>query len=76
MPLKGLWPTNCGVKRVCISVVHRIIDVQRRSAVTRSVPLGGMWPAGCWDRTDVDVVSAGFCWVCTVFMFSCCGLIV
>ena len=26
----------------------------------RSVSLGDLWPAGCWDCTGVDVVAAGF----------------
>ncbi|KAK2154834.1 hypothetical protein LSH36_256g04078 [Paralvinella palmiformis] len=30
--------------------------------VIRSVALGDLWPAGCWDRTGVDVVAAGFGW--------------
>ena len=33
------------------------------------MPLGDLWPAGCWDRTGVVVVAAGFCWVCTVLNF-------
>jgi len=28
--------------------------------VTHSVRLGDLWPAGCWDRAGVDVVSGGF----------------
>jgi len=44
------------------------------SVVTRSVSLGDLWPAGCWDRTGVDVVAAGFSWVCILLMFSWCGL--
>jgi len=40
-------------------------------------PFGAAWrfvAGGCWDRTGVDVVAAGFGWVCTVLMFSGCGL--
>ena len=38
----------------------RFIDLRKKLVVTRSVPLGDLWPAGCWDRMDVDVVAAGF----------------
>jgi len=41
--------------------------------VTRSVPLGDLWPAGCWDRTGVDVTAAEFGWF-VLLMFSWCGL--
>jgi len=54
----------------CETIVLRLIDVRKKLVVTRSVPLGDLWLAGCWDRTGVDVVAAGFGWVCTVFMFS------
>ena len=30
-----------------------MIDVQKKLVVMRSVPLGDLWPAGCWDRTGV-----------------------
>ena len=58
----------------CETIDLRFIDVRQKSVVTRSVPLGDLWPAGCWDRTVVDVVAAEFGWVCTVLMFSWCGL--
>ena len=61
MPLNGLWPTNCGVNG-CETIVLRLIDVRKKLVVTR-------------DRTGVDIVAAGFGWVCTVLMFSWCGLI-
>ena len=49
----------------CETIVHRLIDV-RKLVVTRSMPLGDLWPAGFWDRTGVDVVAAWFGWVCTL----------
>ena len=55
-------------------IVLWLIDVREKLVVTGSVPLGGLWPASCWDRTGVDVVAAGFGWVYTVLMFSWCGL--
>jgi len=70
--------TVCGRPTVgsneCETIVLRLIDVRKMSVVTRSVPLGDLWPAGCWDRTGVDVVAARFGWVCAVLMFSGCGL--
>jgi len=56
------------------AIVLRLIDVQEKSVVTRSVPLDDLRPAGCWDRTVVDIVAAEFGGVCTVLMFSWCGL--
>ena len=44
----------------CETIDLRFTDVRKKSVVTRSVPLGDLWPAGCWDRTGVDVVAAGF----------------
>ena len=58
----------------CVIIVHRLIDERNKLLVTRSLPLGELWPAGCWDRTCVDVVAAGFGWVCSILMFSWCGL--
>ena len=52
----------------------RLIDVRKKSVITRSVPLGDLWLAGCWDRTGVDVIAARFGWVCPVLMFLWCGL--
>ena len=52
----------------CETIVLRLIDVRKKFVVTRSVPLGDLWPDGCWDRTGVDV-TAGFGWVCTVNIF-------
>jgi len=48
----------------------RLIDVRKKLVVTRS----DLWPAGCWDRTGVDVIATGFSWVCTVLMFLVGGL--
>ena len=58
----------------CETIVLRLIDVRKKLMVTRSVPLGDLWPAGRWNHTGVNVVAAGFGWVCTVLMFSGCGL--
>ena len=58
----------------CETIDLRFIDVRKNLMVTRSVSLGDLWPAGCWDRTGVDVVAVGFGWVWTVFTFSWCGL--
>ena len=58
----------------CETIDLRFIDVRNKLVVTRSVPLGDLWPAGCWDQTGVDVVAAGFGWVCTVLKFSGSGL--
>jgi len=58
----------------CETIDLRFIDVRKKLVVTGSVPLGDLWPAGCWDRTGVDVVAVGFGWVWTVFTFSWCGL--
>jgi len=44
----------------CRIIIHQLIDVQKKSVVTHSVLLGGLWPAGCWDCTGVDVIAAGF----------------
>ena len=40
----------------------RFIDVRKKLVLTGSVPLGDLWPAGCWNRTGVDVVAAGYGW--------------
>jgi len=52
--------TGCGRPIVgsngCETIIVRLIDVRKKSVVTRSVPLGDLWPACCWDRTGVDVV--------------------
>jgi len=56
----------------CETIVLQLIDVRKK--FPRSVPLWDLWPVGCWDRTGVDVVAAEFGWVCTVLMFSGCGL--
>ena len=37
----------------CGIIVLWLIDV-------RGKLLGGLWPSGCWDRTGVDVIAAGF----------------
>jgi len=58
----------------CETTVLRLIDVRKKLVATRSVPLGDLWKAGYWDRTGVDVVAAGFDCVCTLLMFSWCGL--
>ena len=42
----------------------RFIDARKKLVVTRSVPFGDLWTADYWDRTGVDVVAAGFGWVC------------
>jgi len=55
----------------CGIIVHRLIDVRKKLMVTRSVPLGDLWLAGCWDRTGVDVIAAGFGLYCiNVFVVS------
>ena len=58
----------------CETIDLRLIDVRKKLVVTRSVPLGDVWPAGCWDRTGVDVVAAWFGWVCILLMFLWCAL--
>ena len=58
----------------CETIVLQLTDVRKKLVITRSVPLGDMWSGGYWDRTGVDVVAAGFGWVCTLLMFSWCGL--
>ena len=58
----------------CETIVLRLIDERKKLVVTRSVPLGDLSPVGSSDRADVDVVAAGFGWVCILLMFSWCGL--
>ena len=58
----------------CETIDLRFIDVRKKLVVTSFVSLGDLWPAGCWDRTGVDVLAAWFGWVCTLLMFSWCGL--
>ena len=58
----------------CETFDLRFIDVRKKLVAIRSLPLGDLWPAGCWVRTGVDVVPAGIGWICTVLIFSWCGL--
>ena len=44
----------------CETIDLRFIDVRKKLVVTRSIPLDNLWPAGCWDRTGVDIVAARF----------------
>jgi len=58
----------------CETIDLRLIDMPKKLVIARSMRLGDLWPAGCWDRTGVDVVAAGFGWLCTVLIFLGCGL--
>jgi len=57
VPLKGLWPTSCGGKRVWNH--SSPVDLWAKEVGGHpTVPFGGFWPASCWRCTDVDVRAA------------------
>jgi len=68
--LKVCGRSIVGLNR-CGIIVHWLINVRKKLVVTHSLPFGGLWLAGCWDRTGVDIVAVGL--VCTVLMFLWCG---
>ena len=41
----------------CETIVLRLVEVRKKLVVTGSVPLGDLWPPGCWDRTGVGIVA-------------------
>ena len=52
----------------CEPIVLRLVDVRKMLVVTGSVPLGDLWPTGCWDRT---VLLGLYCFNVFVVWFEC-----
>jgi len=47
----------------CETIDLRFIDVRKKLEVTRSVPLGDLWLASCWDRTGLYSINVFVVWV-------------